>query len=61
VNDTNRSIYAFELLPPPVAIDLKNKKPEEKSLPQVKLKSKNLLSESGDLLLLILNVEIWYC
>jgi hypothetical protein len=38
VNDTNRSIYAFEVLPPPVAIDLKNKKPEEKSQLQVKLK-----------------------
>lgn len=39
VNDTNRSIYAFELLPPPVAVDLKNKKHEEKLLPQVKLES----------------------
>lgn len=57
VNDTNRSIYAFELLPPPVAIDLKNKMPEEKSLTQVKLESKILLSESGDLLLLILNLK----
>lgn len=34
VNDTNRSIYAFELLPPPAAVDLKNKMPEEKSPPQ---------------------------
>jgi hypothetical protein len=35
VNDTNRSVYAFELLPPPVALDLKTKKPEEKSRLQV--------------------------
>ncbi|XP_069684721.1 uncharacterized protein [Periplaneta americana] len=34
VNDTNRSIYAFELLPPPVVLDIKNKNPDENSLPQ---------------------------
>jgi hypothetical protein len=61
VNDTNRSIYAFELLPPPAVVDLKNKMAEEKSLPQVKLESKNLLSKSGGLLLLVLNLETWYC
>lgn len=38
VNDTNRSIYAFELLPPPVASDLKNNKSDENSQLQVKLK-----------------------
>jgi len=38
VNDTNRSIYAFELLPPPAASDLKNNKSEENSQLQVKLK-----------------------
>jgi len=38
VNDTNRSIYAFELLPPPAASDLKNDTAEEKSQLQVKLK-----------------------
>jgi hypothetical protein len=51
VNDTNRSIYAFELLPPPAAIDLKNKMTEEKSLPQVKL-NLNICS---------LNVVACYC
>jgi hypothetical protein len=38
VNDTNRSIYAFELLPPPATSDLKDNKSEEKSQLQVKLK-----------------------
>jgi hypothetical protein len=36
VNDTNRSICAFELLPPPVALDLEGKS-EGKSQPQVQL------------------------
>jgi hypothetical protein len=35
VNDTNRSIYAFELLPPPGTSDLKDNKSEEKSQLQV--------------------------
>jgi hypothetical protein len=38
---------------------LKNKMPEEKSLPQVKLESKYLLSESGGIVLWILYREVY--
>lgn len=53
VNDTNRSIYAFELLPPPAASDLKNNKSEENSQLQVKLKDWKSAFECGGLVLLI--------
>jgi len=59
VNDTNRSIYAFELLPPPAASDLKNNKSEEKSQLQVKLKERKSDFECGGLMLLLQKVPYW--